>query len=941
MASHETLPDGTKVSTSANGTVLKVFPDGTKIQTTREGVELTIRPDGTKEQKNARGVRVVTFVDGRTIQTNPDGVSIEISPDKKTRVQRNTDGSEILVRPDGSKLQKMADGSEYEVGADGKKTQTKLARVAAPAAVAAPGVAASRATAPVPGRVLSPPPPRDLPVLPTSVLTEDQQFTKVAAEHARMLVRSEAEKDKLAVEKRDLEHQHAKLREQLDAHEQAKLQLLAQHEQDLSQQKQTEAELLQQIEVGKQEAANIQTEFDNYKQSVLDKDTRVAEMEQQLQDMWTREQQWQQDQQEMQAEVAALNARLESSILGGSSAADKLAELKFARAMAEERANVFQEEVLQLKQEFAEYKQQHELEREQLSNSSSAAAEAAAAAGGSHADAGELEMLHNQKESLEMELEMQRNETLRIQSELDEVMSNHNQSSLLNSSIATANANQEVVEELNQAKLSLSQTEKLAKDKQKRIEQLESQLRVAKLEKEEIRLKMEMLDFPVSTGTPNSSIAAADGHRSARLQEEIDAEKKKRREKEDEVDQAGLRYTELQTQVSKLELELETEKKQHEITVTSLEREKEELVEMAKSQAEGAKQFSPKVGQEQKKSFFSKVMKAKPGSGGHGSGGDKYDLESEVRELHLQVSERERELELQEQQIKKLDKAKTLEVDEVKHKLLVVEKRCEELKTELETRPFRTVGGGESGNNVAALEVELASVKVKLEMAEEKYNLSQMRTLELEEKMGSAPDLGQELDVLHQELLTLQAHLGQSEREKIELQNELGRLQQERERLVQQHKEEKLYLLQQQQQQQHVQPVYATADAGAVPYTSRGSGGFSVPSRSSGGFNHAPVVAAPAVSHMVAPTPAGVSHAPVAPTSRSSGGFVDPLEAIKAKKAAEAAAAANNRSAAPAAPVSRPVYGAPAPAPVPPPAAAAPAPRVNKLADRMKMFEKN
>jgi hypothetical protein len=124
----EKLADGTKISTSANGTVLKILPDGTKIQTTKHGVELIVRPDGTKEQKNARGVLVVTYPDGKTVQTNPDGTKIEISADKNTRLQKNPDGSEILVRPDGSKLQKLADGTEIEISIDGKKTKKTMSK---------------------------------------------------------------------------------------------------------------------------------------------------------------------------------------------------------------------------------------------------------------------------------------------------------------------------------------------------------------------------------------------------------------------------------------------------------------------------------------------------------------------------------------------------------------------------------------------------------------------------------------------------------------------------------------------------------------------------------------------------------------------------------------------------------------------------------------------
>src|SRR5262249_28067836 len=79
------------------------------------------------------------------VQKNPDGVTIEISADKKTRLQKNADGSEILVRPDGSKLQKLADGTEIEISADGKKTKKTLSKdQTAGEAAAPPALPASR-----------------------------------------------------------------------------------------------------------------------------------------------------------------------------------------------------------------------------------------------------------------------------------------------------------------------------------------------------------------------------------------------------------------------------------------------------------------------------------------------------------------------------------------------------------------------------------------------------------------------------------------------------------------------------------------------------------------------------------------------------------------------------------------------------------------------------
>lgn len=135
--SEDVLPDGTRILTQVDGTliqyntsgiVITTYTNGTVLQKNTDGTEITIYADGSRIQKQEDGTQMWTLITGMTITTHPDGSSIQHDPatgiTMLTRVdgvveQTNPDGIIIVTYPDGSSEQTNPDGGRIKTRPDG------------------------------------------------------------------------------------------------------------------------------------------------------------------------------------------------------------------------------------------------------------------------------------------------------------------------------------------------------------------------------------------------------------------------------------------------------------------------------------------------------------------------------------------------------------------------------------------------------------------------------------------------------------------------------------------------------------------------------------------------------------------------------------------------------------------------------------------------------
>ena len=87
--SEDVLPDGTRILTQVDGTLIQyntsgimitTYTNGTVLQKNTDGTEITIYADGSRIQKQEDGTQMWTLITGMTITTHPDGSSIQHDP---------------------------------------------------------------------------------------------------------------------------------------------------------------------------------------------------------------------------------------------------------------------------------------------------------------------------------------------------------------------------------------------------------------------------------------------------------------------------------------------------------------------------------------------------------------------------------------------------------------------------------------------------------------------------------------------------------------------------------------------------------------------------------------------------------------------------------------------------------------------------------------------
>ncbi len=93
-----------------------------RVRNMPDGTEIIVRSDGSRKQTDPEGVVIETWPDGRKVQTSPNGRCQEVHADG-TKITRTPEGKVVVKRPDGSKMQTNADGTTIEITKDGTMTQ--------------------------------------------------------------------------------------------------------------------------------------------------------------------------------------------------------------------------------------------------------------------------------------------------------------------------------------------------------------------------------------------------------------------------------------------------------------------------------------------------------------------------------------------------------------------------------------------------------------------------------------------------------------------------------------------------------------------------------------------------------------------------------------------------------------------------------------------------
>lgn len=207
---------------------------------------------------------------------------------------------------------------------------------------------------------------------------------------------------------------------------------------------------------------------------------------------------------------------------------------------------------------------------------------------------------------------------------------------------------------------------------------------------------------------------------------------------------------------------MDTERPKCQIQASNLEKEKEGLLEM-----QGGKS-PPAVAEKKKGGMFASLTKTTSSKKG------REDERQDLKELHLALQEKDKELELMEEKVRAVERQRDLDVQGERSKVDILQTKWDEVSHELDRRPARvlsTEGHGGSSLSLASSALELAQVKTQLELAEETCKLAEIRAKDAEERLSAVVPAVNQPEYL--------AHCDACEVDRTRLQAEVGRLEAE------------------------------------------------------------------------------------------------------------------------------------------------------------------